>query len=118
MVFDATLTEILQKLVQSALKYSLSKKNAPLLFPQISHQWKKIFAPNFHYFVDNLVGIEMECSNFSGKISLKLEMKSSRNGAFFNQNISLLIGWKLRFFCISFIFFDIKWLVDVQGMIC
>ncbi len=41
---------------------------------------------------------KMACSNFPGKISLKLEMKCSRNGAFFNQNISLLIGWKLRFF--------------------
>ncbi len=43
------------------------KKNAPLLFPQISHQWKKIFAPNFHYFVGNLVGNEMACSNLPGK---------------------------------------------------
>jgi hypothetical protein len=49
------------------LRYSLSKKNAPLLFPQISHQWKKIFAPNFHYFVGNLVGNEMACSNLPEK---------------------------------------------------
>jgi hypothetical protein len=61
------------------------KKNAPLLFPQISHQRKKIFTPNCHYFVGNLVGNKMAYSNLPGKISLKLEMKSSRNGAFFNQ---------------------------------
>jgi hypothetical protein len=66
----------------------LSKKNAPPLVLQISHQRKKIFTSNFHYFVGNLVGNEMACLNLSGKFSLKLEMKSSRNGAFFNQKFS------------------------------
>jgi hypothetical protein len=77
------------------------KKKPHHFSSSISHQWKKIFAPNFHYFVGNLVGNEMACSNLPGKIPLKLETKSSRNGAFFNQNISLSIGWKLRFFAFS-----------------
>jgi hypothetical protein len=34
----------------------------------------------------------MEYSDFPGKISLKLEMKSSRNSAFFNQKISVSNG--------------------------
>jgi hypothetical protein len=34
----------------------------------------------------------MASSNLPGKISLKLEMKSSRNGAFFNQKFSVSNG--------------------------
>jgi hypothetical protein len=74
------------------LIYSLSKKNAPPLILQISQQRKTIFTSNFHYFVGNFVGNEMACLDLPGKISLKLEMKSSRNGAFFNENFSVRNG--------------------------
>ncbi len=41
-----------------------------------------VVTKDFHYFVGN----KMACSNLPGKISLKLEMKSSRNGAFLIKN--------------------------------
>jgi hypothetical protein len=65
------------------------KKNAPPLILQISLQRKTIFTSNFHHFVGNFVGNEMACLNLPGKVSLKLEMKSSRNGAFFNEKFSV-----------------------------
>ncbi len=68
------------------------KKNAPPLILQISHQRKTIFTSNFQFFVGNFVGNEMACLNLPGKISLKLKMKSSRNGAFFNEKFSVLNG--------------------------
>jgi hypothetical protein len=43
----------------------------------------------------------MACSDFPGKIPLKLKIKSSRNGAFFNQKISILNGCKLTIFAFS-----------------
>jgi hypothetical protein len=65
------------------------KKNAPPLTLQISHQRKTIFTSNFHYFVGNFVGNEMAYLDLPGKISLKLEMKSSRISAFFNEKFSV-----------------------------
>jgi hypothetical protein len=69
----------------------LKKKRATFISSKISLVTKDIYL-NFRYFASFLILNEMACSNFPGKISLKLEMKSSRNSAFFNQKISVSNG--------------------------
>jgi hypothetical protein len=46
----------------------------------------------------------MACSNLPGKISLKLEIKSSRNSAFFNQKFQFQMAENKRLFDFLHIF--------------